>query len=130
MSCIYIFSAVSESTSKLISLEQVSASSTKRIHYKRFTQGKDLSLASSSDMDSILGRRKVKNVGSDLAPVSAASSNFWSAGVTTVSRMHSSDYFSQKLASKGLNQKLMLRGSNDSHQGKKGSRTKRLKAHW
>jgi hypothetical protein len=34
--------------------------------YKRFTQGKDLSLASSSDMDSILGRRKVKNVGSDL----------------------------------------------------------------
>jgi Pin2-interacting protein X1 len=66
MSCIYIFSAVSESTSKLISLEQVSASSTKRIHYKRFTQGKDLSLASSSDMDSILGRRKVKNVGSDL----------------------------------------------------------------
>ncbi|XP_062504404.1 PIN2/TERF1-interacting telomerase inhibitor 1-like isoform X2 [Corticium candelabrum] len=51
-----------ERTASKVSLQQLSSSSRKRIHYKRFTQGKDLSLASSHDVDSILGRRRVKEM--------------------------------------------------------------------
>ncbi|XP_062504406.1 PIN2/TERF1-interacting telomerase inhibitor 1-like isoform X4 [Corticium candelabrum] len=55
-------SSTTERTASKVSLQQLSSSSRKRIHYKRFTQGKDLSLASSHDVDSILGRRRVKEM--------------------------------------------------------------------
>ncbi|XP_065844741.1 PIN2/TERF1-interacting telomerase inhibitor 1-like [Oscarella lobularis] len=40
------------------SLVEKSASTKNRIHYKKFTQGKDLSRASEADLNSILGKRK------------------------------------------------------------------------
>ena len=59
--------------------------------------------------------------------ISATSSDLSCASVTTViSSVHSDDYFSQKLAAKGLNYKLMLGRNSDCHQEKKGRRTKEL----
>ncbi|XP_021342483.1 PIN2/TERF1-interacting telomerase inhibitor 1-like isoform X2 [Mizuhopecten yessoensis] len=89
---------------KVTGLEKKSKASRSRVHYQKFTKGKDLSSRSREDMACIFGRRKIKQE-ADLTPSSEdddSSSDSQSKtqhGVITVRSTDSvQDYFAKKMA--------------------------------
>jgi len=98
-------SSVGETRDAVSRLEEKSKSSRRRVHYKKFTKGKDLSLCRNDDLDCILGRRAVVSTVSQpvdskvaedkTADEESEEKNF---GVTTVTSSTSiSDYFASKM---------------------------------
>ncbi|XP_033751631.1 PIN2/TERF1-interacting telomerase inhibitor 1-like isoform X2 [Pecten maximus] len=93
-----------DSSDKVTGLESKSKASRSRVHYQKFTKGKDLSSKSREDMACIFGRRQVKPE-ADLTPSSEDDSsssdteNKAEHGVITVQSTDSvQDYFAKKMA--------------------------------
>ncbi|XP_013403771.1 PIN2/TERF1-interacting telomerase inhibitor 1 [Lingula anatina] len=92
------------------SLAEKSKSSKARVHYHRFTKGKDLSLAKTEDLDSIFGKKKSKSapvtpqnrseVNSDAESTNSdpASNEAKHGIITYTSSKNVQDYFAQKMA--------------------------------
>ncbi|KAH8261417.1 hypothetical protein KR044_008605 [Drosophila immigrans] len=91
-----------------ISLEETSKFSKARVHYKKFTRGKDLSRYSEKDLANIFGKKAAEDIDVPVQPVvpeqqpaeeaeeTTVDSNF--AGVHTVSTgLSVNDYFRQKM---------------------------------
>lgn len=89
-----------ENTSGM-SLEERSKQSRARVHYKKFTRGKDLALYSEKDLANIFGKKATEDVERYPEPVLAVqpeepNPNF--AGVQTiVTGLSTTDYFKQKM---------------------------------
>ncbi|VDI62219.1 Pin2-interacting protein X1 [Mytilus galloprovincialis] len=92
-------------TEKVSSLENRSKTSKSRVHYQKFTKGKDLSAKSSQDLDCIFGRRTTKtedtlvseipdNEG-DMDPMEKVKGGF----ITVNSEQSIQDYFAKKMTS-------------------------------
>uniref|UniRef100_A0A7G3B0D8 Putative titin isoform x1 n=1 Tax=Lutzomyia longipalpis TaxID=7200 RepID=A0A7G3B0D8_LUTLO len=86
---------------KCESLEEKSKKSRARVHYRKFTRGKDLSQYSEKDLANIFGRKSLKveeqPAGDPEIDEAGMSSSF---GVqTSTSRLSSADYFRQKMMS-------------------------------
>ncbi|XP_066302306.1 PIN2/TERF1-interacting telomerase inhibitor 1-like [Branchiostoma lanceolatum] len=105
-----------ESNTKTISIEEKSKSSKRRVHYHKFTRGKDLSSMSQADLACIMGKKASKSepvtpnqsepatprIQSDAEDEDSGAScpplanNY---GVTTITKSQSiQDYFAQKMA--------------------------------
>eukprot|EP00058_Branchiostoma_floridae_P006534 XP_002592022.1 hypothetical protein BRAFLDRAFT_280656 [Branchiostoma floridae] len=109
-------SGEAESNTKTISIEEKSKSSKRRVHYHKFTRGKDLSSMSQADLACIMGKKasqsapvtpnqsepatprsqsdaEVEDSGASCPPLA---NNY---GVTTITKSQSiQDYFAQKMA--------------------------------
>ena len=101
----------SETAPNIHSLEARSKSSKARVHYHKFTRGKDLSRYSASDLDSILGKRSTVNVQTEVESkeeeetVSASSGTVEHLhGVTTIHGGSIQEYFAAKMAAAKENQ--------------------------
>ncbi|XP_045175882.2 PIN2/TERF1-interacting telomerase inhibitor 1-like [Mercenaria mercenaria] len=95
---------------KVISLEQKSRTSKGRLHYQKFTKGKDLSLKSETDLDCVFGKRKSQS--GTITPQTQSGTNTphaqsesssdneeQSHGFNTVTSTDSvQDYFKKKMA--------------------------------
>lgn len=91
---------------KVISLENKSKTSRSRVHYQKFTQGKDLSLKTSKDLDCIFGRRNAKQDDTSSSDSADGEEDDSNTGLTTdggfvtvKSEENIQDYFAKKLAS-------------------------------
>lgn len=92
-------------TDKVSSLENRSKTSKSRVHYQKFTKGKDLSAKSSQDLDCIFGRRTTKTEDtksseipdneSDMDPKEKVKGGF----ITVNSEQSIQDYFAKKMTS-------------------------------
>ncbi|XP_002138530.2 PIN2/TERF1-interacting telomerase inhibitor 1 isoform X1 [Drosophila pseudoobscura] len=85
-----------------ISLEEASKASKARVHYKKFTRGKDLSQYSEKDLANIFGKKATEEIDApvkiELTQVEEKEINPNFSGVTTVATgLSVHDYFKQKL---------------------------------
>lgn len=81
---------------KSFSLEEKSKTSKNRVHYKKFTKGKDLSSRSKTDLDCIFGKRQSKKTpedGSSPAPTDGIDTS-----TTTTSAFTIQEYFAKRMA--------------------------------
>ncbi|KAJ8048927.1 PIN2/TERF1-interacting telomerase inhibitor 1 [Holothuria leucospilota] len=109
----------------LSSIEEKSQKAKRRVHYKRFTRGKDLANRSVNDMNCILGRRSASGSNTPQS-ISAPSSDheneeerMVSHGVKTiVNSVTMQEYFAQKMARmKELNVNGTVEGGNSPEAG-------------
>jgi len=89
-------------TISINSLEKRSKSSKARVHYHKFTRGKDLTRYSATDMASILGKRpsfaeKAVEVKEEVVEETPQTEDH-SHGVTTIPKGNLNDYFASKMA--------------------------------
>ncbi|XP_059609330.1 PIN2/TERF1-interacting telomerase inhibitor 1 [Phlebotomus argentipes] len=84
------------------SLEEKSKKSRARVHYKKFTKGKDLSQYSEKDLANIFGRKtlKVEESKEEVAEEELPSSSNYGV-TTTTSKMSSVEYFKKKMNAAG-----------------------------
>ncbi|XP_041448953.1 PIN2/TERF1-interacting telomerase inhibitor 1 isoform X2 [Drosophila obscura] len=85
-----------------ISLEEASKASKARVHYKKFTRGKDLSQYSEKDLANIFGKKATEDIAApvkiELPQVEEKEINPNFSGVTTVpTGLSVHDYFKQKM---------------------------------
>ncbi|XP_055595847.1 PIN2/TERF1-interacting telomerase inhibitor 1-like isoform X2 [Uranotaenia lowii] len=92
---------------KIKSLEEKSKNSRARVHYKKFTRGKDLSRASEKDLANIFGKRSLEEIKSpveeepDQQKEEHEETNI--LGLTTIqSSMSLQDYFKAKMKQKSI----------------------------
>ncbi|XP_004614809.2 PIN2/TERF1-interacting telomerase inhibitor 1 [Sorex araneus] len=78
---------------KSFSLEEKSRISRSRVHYMKFTKGKDLSSRSTTDLDCIFGKRHRKKTPEDDPPTATPD-----ASGTTTSTISIHEYFAQRMA--------------------------------
>ncbi|KAI8516069.1 PIN2/TERF1-interacting telomerase inhibitor 1 [Branchiostoma belcheri] len=108
--------ATAESSTKTISIEEKSKSSKRRVHYHKFTRGKDLSSMSQADLACIMGKKASQsepvtpNQSEPATPRSQSDAEDEDSaascppmdnhyGVTTITKSQSiQDYFAQKMA--------------------------------
>lgn len=85
------------------SLESSSKSSRSRVHYHKFTRGKDLSRCTKDDLGCILGSKRAKQLAKEKAveetvcPIDEVGHVDHSMGVTTIKGCSMQDYFAQKM---------------------------------
>lgn len=89
-----------ESSRNLESLEEKSKNSKARVHYKKFTKGKDLSQYSEKDLANIFGRKTLKVEEKEKEESEEDHPSTSSFGVQTVlSKISSAEYFMKKMNS-------------------------------
>lgn len=81
---------------KSFSLEEKSKISKNRVHYMKFTKGKDLSSRSKTDLDCIFGKRQSKKTPEDDS--SPATPDGDESSVTTTSAFTIQEYFAKRMA--------------------------------
>ncbi|XP_003479744.1 PIN2/TERF1-interacting telomerase inhibitor 1 isoform X1 [Cavia porcellus] len=81
---------------KSFNLEEKSKVSKNRVHYMKFTKGKDLSSRSKMDLDCIFGKRQSKKTSE--AEGSPATEDKSEASTTTTSTITIQEYFAQRMA--------------------------------
>ncbi|XP_008570262.1 PREDICTED: PIN2/TERF1-interacting telomerase inhibitor 1 [Galeopterus variegatus] len=82
---------------KCFNLEEKSKISKHRVHYKKFTKGKDLSSRSKTDLDCIFGKRQSKKTPEDDSSPSTPDGDDTST-MTTTSAFTIQEYFAQQMA--------------------------------
>ncbi|XP_060040907.1 PIN2/TERF1-interacting telomerase inhibitor 1 [Erinaceus europaeus] len=81
---------------KSFSLEEKSKVSKKRVHYMKFTKGKDLSSRSKTDLDCIFGKRQSKKISEDDS--SPATPDETESSIVTTSAFTIQEYFANRMA--------------------------------
>ncbi|XP_020041043.1 PIN2/TERF1-interacting telomerase inhibitor 1 isoform X2 [Castor canadensis] len=81
---------------KTFSLEEKSKFSKNRVHYMKFTKGKDLSSRSKTDLDCIFGKRQSKKTAKEDCGPAAADGN--EPSTTTTSSFTIQEYFAKRMA--------------------------------
>ncbi|XP_066134908.1 PIN2/TERF1-interacting telomerase inhibitor 1 isoform X1 [Saccopteryx bilineata] len=81
---------------KSFSLEEKSKISKNRVHYKKFTKGKDLSSRSTTDLDCIFGKRQSKKTPEDNSSPTTPDGN--ETSTTTTSAFTIQEYFAKRMA--------------------------------
>ncbi|XP_004630814.1 PIN2/TERF1-interacting telomerase inhibitor 1 [Octodon degus] len=113
---------------KSFSLEEKSKVSRKRVHYMKFTKGKDLSSRSKTDLDCVFGKRQSKKTSK--GECSPATENRSETSTTTTSTFTIQEYFAQRMAqlrSKPQHPALEP-GLSEIHVGWKGGKKKKGEA--
>ncbi|XP_011207254.2 PIN2/TERF1-interacting telomerase inhibitor 1 isoform X2 [Bactrocera dorsalis] len=114
-----------------ISLEQKSKLSKVRVHYKKFTKGKDIAQYSEKDLANIFGKKVVETEQADgvyaqLTAVMPEENNENFAGVQTISTgLSVSDYFKQKMEALKSKQKQENNSNSHTENKKKSKKRKR-----
>nr|CAD7455622.1 unnamed protein product [Timema tahoe] len=106
------------------SLEQVSRRSRARLHYKKFTRGKDLSRASAKDLLCILGPAKAEVVEEQAGEESNKMTN--NHGVITIQGGSMEDYFNKKLGNKRKESNDHLKTDNSTETWEEYSKKRKL----
>lgn len=83
---------------KSFSLEEKSRISKNRVHYMKFTKGKDLSSRSKTDLDCIFGKRKSKKLAQDGCSNPTVDEVDTSMTTTTTSAFTIQEYFAKRMA--------------------------------
>lgn len=83
---------------KLSSLEEKSKTSRARVHYKKFTRGKDLSRYSEKDLANVFGKKTLKPSKSEVK-IKREETGEQRFGVETTNRGSMEDYFKSKMKS-------------------------------
>ncbi|XP_043836954.1 PIN2/TERF1-interacting telomerase inhibitor 1 [Dromiciops gliroides] len=86
----------SDKEKKSFSLEEKSKSSKRRVHYTKFTKGKDLSSRSKTDLDCIFGKRQKSEILKEDHNSSAASEE--KATPTMTSNLTVQEYFAKRMS--------------------------------
>lgn len=89
-----------ETEIKLSSLEEKSKSSKARVHYKKFTRGKDISRYSEKDLANVFGKKTLKPTKNEIKPqekIEEENTKEHSYGVETTNRGSMADYFKTKM---------------------------------
>ncbi|XP_077625860.1 PIN2/TERF1-interacting telomerase inhibitor 1 [Crocuta crocuta] len=81
---------------KTFSLEEKSKISKNRVHYMKFTKGKDLSSRSKTDLDCIFGKRQSKKTPEDDSSPATPDGN--ASSTTTTSAFTIQEYFAKRMA--------------------------------
>ncbi|XP_025863607.2 PIN2/TERF1-interacting telomerase inhibitor 1 isoform X1 [Vulpes vulpes] len=81
---------------KTFSLEEKSKISKNRVHYMKFTKGKDLSCRSKTDLDCIFGKRQSKKTPEDDSSPATPDGN--TSSTTTTSAFTIQEYFAKRMA--------------------------------
>ncbi|XP_007476555.2 PIN2/TERF1-interacting telomerase inhibitor 1 [Monodelphis domestica] len=85
----------SDKEKKSFSLEEKSKSSKRRVHYTKFTKGKDLSSRSKTDLDCIFGKRQKSKISKEDQNFSAESEE--KATPTVTSNLTVQEYFAKRM---------------------------------
>lgn len=88
----------SDKEKKSFSLEEKSKVSKNRVHYKKFTKGKDLSSRSRTDLDCVFGKRQSKKTPEDDSSSSPATPDGNENSTTTTSTFTIQEYFAKRMA--------------------------------
>ncbi|XP_051831688.1 PIN2/TERF1-interacting telomerase inhibitor 1 [Antechinus flavipes] len=114
----------SDKGKKSFNLEEKSKSSKRRVHYTKFTKGKDLSSRSKTDLDCIFGKRKKNDVSKESH--SSSTTDKEKATPTVTSNLTVQEYFAKRM-SEIKNKSVAIQTASAETQSFEEKRTKQKK---
>lgn len=108
---------------KSFSLEEKSKISKNRVHYMKFTKGKDLSSRSKTDLDCIFGKRQSKKTTEDDSRPATPDGN--ETSTTTTSTFTIQEYFAKRMAELKNKPQVMAAGPETEMEKKRGKKKKK-----